>query len=200
MVTGQNSNVKISSLTERYGVNSRQTINDRMNHLGIKPVARGEISSEQLDKLDKLDKWLKANPGKAIANFPVEPEVIIEPLDKLLNNQLDELDNYSELAQTVDLETMTRLVEAIAQFVNKPQPLQEFESFVWLERAAASSWELTTNQVEKLIGVSPRTKKGERSFTRGCFVFSKIPDSTRKRWKTIGGQTAWKINKVTSQG
>jgi hypothetical protein len=34
------------------------------------------LSSDQLDKLDRLDKWLKANPNKAIADFPQEQEVM----------------------------------------------------------------------------------------------------------------------------
>ncbi len=50
----------ISALQDRYRLSSRQAVYDRINALGIKPVARGKISSEQLSLLDKLDEHIKA--------------------------------------------------------------------------------------------------------------------------------------------
>jgi hypothetical protein len=69
------STISISSLQQRYGLSSRQAVYDRIAALKIEPVARGKLSTEQLDKLDKLDKFLSSNPGAASANFPREAEV-----------------------------------------------------------------------------------------------------------------------------
>jgi hypothetical protein len=47
--------IKIATLQGRYGLESRQAVYDRINGLDIKPVARGKISPQQLELLDKLD-------------------------------------------------------------------------------------------------------------------------------------------------
>lgn len=60
----------ISDLQQHYSLASRQAVYDRLGALGIKPVSRGKLYSNQLGKLDRLDKWLKANPNKVIADFP----------------------------------------------------------------------------------------------------------------------------------
>jgi len=43
--------IAISSLQDRYSLNSRQAIYDRIAALKITPVARGKLSSVQVDKL-----------------------------------------------------------------------------------------------------------------------------------------------------
>ncbi|MFM6818769.1 MAG: hypothetical protein ACKPKB_21595 [Dolichospermum sp.] len=60
--------IKIATLQGRYGLESRQAVYDRINGLDIKPVARGKITPQQLELLDKLDKHIRG--GGAIANFP----------------------------------------------------------------------------------------------------------------------------------
>ena len=54
--------------------------------------------------------------------------------------------------------------------------------------APAHNWELTTSEVQQLIGVKPYCKKGENTYKRGSFIFIK---SGR-----IGNQTSWRVNKV----
>lgn len=201
----------ISALQDRYGLSSRQAVYDRINALGIKPVARGKISSEQLDILDKLNEHIKAGgaiadfanpkdkldkhaasreakPTASFANAAPTPrtELARSPLD-LANIPVDKLDNLPELASdSMTLENLTRLVEAIATLTKpEPEPLQHL---IWLERAATSGWLLTTADVKNLTGVEPRTRKGERSFNRGSFAFIKSGK--------IGNQTAWKVLKV----
>lgn len=42
-----------------------------------------------------------------------------------------------------------------------------------LERAYALGWVLTTEEVEELIGVKPRSEAGKSSYQRGCWMFVK---------------------------
>jgi hypothetical protein len=63
-------NHKISELQARYSLGSKQSVYDRMKALQIIPVSRGEISSQALDKLDKLNEFMKKNPGAKIWEFP----------------------------------------------------------------------------------------------------------------------------------
>jgi hypothetical protein len=54
-----------------------------------------------------------------------------------------------------------------------------------LKEASEEGWLLTTKEIQELIGVKPRTKKGENTYIRGSFSFTKSGK--------IGGQTAWKV-------
>ena len=63
-------NHKISELQARYNLTSKQSVYDRMKALQIVPVNRGEISSQALDELDKLNEFMKKNLGAKIWEFP----------------------------------------------------------------------------------------------------------------------------------
>ena len=144
---------------------------DRMKALAIEPIARGKLSSEQLDKLDKLDKHLKT--GGTLSDFESSrTEVIearlIEPAATTAINQ--ERENFLEL------------IEAIARHIAATRdPLQHY---VALERAIASGWLLSTAEVRSLIGVKP---SGDQ-FQRGSFIFV--------RSGKMGTQAAWRVAKV----
>lgn len=192
----------ISSLQERYGLSSRQAVYDRINDLKIVPAARGKLSSEQLDILDKLDQFLFENPGAAIADFPKTAEVSpVEPMDKLglSAGQLDKPDlSTGQLDKSSD--NFIELVREIAAALKPPAPpVEPLLHLKELERAAAAGWLLTSNQVKELVGVKPVPKKGERTFVRGSFAFSKIPlknEEGKPKFKKIGGQTAWRVSKI----
>jgi hypothetical protein len=166
----------ISELQQRYGLTSRQAVYDRMKALAIEPIARGKLSSEQLDKLDKLDKHLKT--GGTLSDFEssrtevFRTEAAIEPA--------------ATAVKSVDRDDFLELIERIAAAV-KPvaEPLQHYAA---LERAIASSWLLSTAEVRSLIGTKPR---GDR-FQYGSFVFV--------RAGKIGAQAAWKVLKVVEGG
>jgi hypothetical protein len=172
--------IAIASLQDRYSLNSRQAIYDRIAALKITPVARGKLSSVQVDKLDELNKFLKSTPGAAIADFPKSTEVVeMGKLDKveMSSGELDKADNFTESLQ---------LVEAIARhFQQQRDPLQHYAA---LERAIASGWLLSTAEVRSLIGTKPH---GDR-FQRGSFVFVKSGK--------IGNQAAWRVAKVVEGG
>jgi len=164
----------IASLQERYNLSSKQSVYDRIKALSIEPVARGKISSDQLDKLDQLDKHLKT--GGTLSDFESSRtevmQAAIEPAAATAINQ--ERENFLEL------------IEAIARHIAATRdPLQHYTA---LERAIASGWLLSTAEVRSLIGVKP---SGDR-FQRGSFVFVKSGK--------IGAQAAWRVAKVVEGG
>jgi len=161
-------NHKISELQARYNLGSKQSVYDRMKALQIVPVSRGEISSQALDKLDKLNEFMKNNPGAKIWEFPRDVE-------SLSTGQLDkstgQLDNFNETLQ---------LVEAIARhFTANQDPLAKYKA---LEYAANHIMLLPSSKIKELTGAKP----SKSQFQRGTFVFTKTDIK-------IGRETAWRI-------
>jgi hypothetical protein len=179
--------IKIATLQARYGLDSRQAIYDRINGLDIKPVARGKISPEQLELLDKLDKHIR--DGGVIADFPIQPEVELLPLDKL-DNQLDRVDN--SLDNRLDngenltaIGLMAGLVEKMMGYMgDRRSLLWEYEE---LEKAATHGWILSTAKVKELIGITPRLGRNETSFVWGTFTFI--------RSGRLGNQLGWLVTR-----
>lgn len=166
-------NHKISKLQSRYELSSKQSVYDRMKALDIKPVNRGEISSESLDKLDKLNEFMKNNPGKAIWEFPKDTEI-------LSSGQLDkstgQLDNFSEMLQ---------LVETIARHFSNQDPIAKYKA---LEYTANHFILLPTSKITELTSATPRKK----CFKRGTFIFTKVEGSK------IGRESAWQVKMQSS--
>ena len=161
-------NYKISELQARYNLSSKQSVYDRMKALQIIPVSRGEISSQALDKLDKLNEFMKKNPGAKIWEFPRNVEYeSSEQLDK----STGQLDNFNETLQ---------LVEAIARhFTANQDPLAKYKA---LEYAANHIMLLPSSKIKELTGAKP----SKSQFQRGTFVFTKTDIK-------IGRETAWRI-------
>jgi hypothetical protein len=176
--------IKIATLQGRYGLESRQAVYDRINGLDIKPVARGKISPQQLELLDKLDKHIRG--GGAIADFPIQPEVEITPLEKL-DNSLDILDNQLDNSENLTAITvMAGLVEKMMGYIgNRRSPLVEYEE---LEKAVTHQWILSTAKVKELIGITPRVGKDEMTFVWGSFTFTKAGK--------LGNQMGWLVSKT----
>jgi hypothetical protein len=160
-------NYKISKLQARYSLSSKQSVYDRMKALQIVPVSRGEISSQALDKLDKLDKFMKKNPGAKIWEFPRDVEY---ESSGQLDKSTGQLDNFNETLQ---------LVETIARhFATNQDPLAKYKA---LEYAANHIMLLPTSKVKELIGAKP----SKSQFQRGTFVFTKTDIK-------IGRENAWR--------
>ena len=166
-------NYKISELQARYSLSSKQSVYDRMKALQIVPVSRGKISSQALDKLDELDKFMKKNPGAKIWEFPRDVEYESGgQLDKFTG----QLDNFNETLQ---------LVEAIARhFAANQDPLAKYKA---LEYAANHIMLLPTSKIRELTGAKP----SKSSFQRGIFIF-------RKTENKIGRETAWQVQMTPS--
>ena len=176
--------IKIATLQGRYGLESRQAVYDRINGLDIKPVARGKISPQQLELLDKLDKHIR--DGGAIADFPIQPEVEVPALERL-DNQIDILDNQLDNAENLTAITvMAGLVEKMMGYIgNRRSPLVEYEE---LEKAVTHQWILSTAKVKELIGVTPRLGRDEMTFVWGSFTFTKAGK--------LGNQMGWVVSKT----
>ncbi len=170
-------NYKISELQTRYSLRSKQSVYDRMKALQILPLKRGEISSDSLDKLDKLNEFIKNNPGKKIWEFPRDAEstssLSTKQLDKStrqLDKSTGQLDNFNETLQ---------LVEAIARHFANQDPLAKYKA---LEYAANHMMLLPTCKISELTGAKPR----KNQFQRGIFIFTKTENK-------IGRETAWQV-------
>ncbi|MBN3875225.1 hypothetical protein [Nostoc sp. JL23] len=180
--------IKISSLQQRYKLNSRQAVNNRINGLNIEPIKRGEISAEQLDLLDRLDKHIRS--GGAIADFPIQPEVQVEALDKLDKLEQDIEFNNSDAMPAAGyanaINIMAELMEKMMSYAyaRDSSPLTNYEE---LEKAAEFEWILPTSKIKELIGVSPKAAKDGDTFIRGSFAFIKLGK--------VGNETGWQVLK-----
>ncbi len=58
-----------------------------------------------------------------------------------------------------------------------------------LEQACSQDWQLTTEEVEQLIGVKPHCHKDETVYQRGNWCFTKVGK--------LDGQTAWQVSKLS---
>ena len=162
---------KISTLQNRYGLNSKQAVYDRINGLSIIPVVKGFVSSEQLDLLDKLDKHIRV--GGAIADFPKVPEVDPPTLERI---------NQADPAQ-LDLPSIVyKLIEVIGtQNQTRSIPLDKYRQ---LEEVIANNWILPTSAIQQIAQFKPRG----RDATHGSFHFLRVGK--------IGKEAAWKVSKL----
>ncbi|MEM7760339.1 MAG: hypothetical protein AAF298_19750 [Cyanobacteria bacterium P01_A01_bin.40] len=113
-----------------------------------------------------------------IANQEAEklaPTAIQSPVEP--NNTLMQL-----LTKVAD--TLNRLETTLATQARSQNPLWYMEV---LEKALTANWILSTDEVEKLIGVKPHCHHDETSFERGTWIFTKEGK--------IGAQLGWKVSK-----
>jgi len=168
-MTGQ---TKITTLQYRYGLNSKQAVYDRINGLGIIPVAKGFVSSEQLDLLDRLDKHIKL--GGAIADFPKTAEIDPPALERI-----QQVEDQPQL----DLPSIVyKLIEVIGS--QKQETRSHLDKYRELEEATKEGWILPTSAIYEIIRFKPRGKE----ISYGCFHFS--------RFGKMGKEAAWKVSKI----
>ena len=195
----------VNELCDRYNIKSRKSLYSRLDGLGITLAKDGNKSfatEEQVRLLDQQNEYIKN--GGTIKNFVPTTHAEVTALKDTATH----LDNTPSNPDTSDivsttqhssqltpqLTTQSQLLGDIARTVSnaiaeKMQPVDPLWYLGRLEVARASGWELTTSQVEGLIGVKPSCKKGKKTFRRGSFVFVKSGK--------IGNQTSWKVQKVT---
>jgi hypothetical protein len=174
-------NYPVSQLQSRYSI-GKQAVYNRLDALDIKPSKEGNrsyLTADQVRLLDDLHEHIKA--GGTMADFPGISLPQLEmgsPLDRV-ESPLDAVETSITAAAN-----FADLVKAIASVVQPTDPLRYMEV---LERAAEKGWLLTTAEVRELIGVKPTAAKGEDSYQRGCWLFTKAGK--------IGSQTAWRVGK-----
>ena len=182
-------NFPVSQLQSRFNI-GKQAVYNRLDALDIKPFKEGNrsyLKPEQLELLDKLHEYV--TQGGTMAEFKSQLDKVDSPLDTV-DSKVDGLDALVKSNQSNDLEL---LVQVISASVEKALTSGKSKSPLWymkeLKEATEEGWLLTTSQIQELIGVKPKTKKGENTYTRGSFSFVKSGK--------IGTQTAWKV-KCTS--
>lgn len=190
-------NCYIKELLERYNLKSRQSIYDWVQK-GLKQdfhkdkTGKSYVTSDQIGLLDQLQKYLQT-PNAVLSNFiPLSTVQIDSPIDSTIDSSKN--GHKSEIAaQSIDNQLLLELTAKIgwaissqlAQQLTETNPLYRHEA---LEKAKELGWLLTSKEVQKLIGVKPKTKKGDNTYQRGCWLFTKSGK--------IGTQTAWKVDKI----
>ncbi|MEO0849384.1 MAG: hypothetical protein AAFY50_23600 [Cyanobacteria bacterium J06648_1] len=94
----------------------------------------------------------------------------------------------STLQPTKRRTTANILIKLESILATRLQPANPLWYMDVLEKALANNWILTTDEVEKLIGVKPHCEHNQTEYRRGCWIFTK----TGK----IGAKTGWSIDKV----
>ncbi len=189
----------IQELCDRYGIKSRKSLYTRLNGLGIKLGKKNNKSyatEEQVALLDQQNEHIKQ--GGSIDNF--EPVKIAEVT---VHNTATEQNGNTDISSLVETQLhstqlevtpqlLTDIVEAVSHAIaSKMTPVDPLWYLGRLEAARASGWELTTSQVQDLIGVKPSCKKGKQTFKRRSFIFVKSGK--------IGNQTSWKVMKEADE-
>jgi hypothetical protein len=189
----------VGELKDRYGI-SKQGIINRRKYLKISTYKIGNksyITEDDLDLLDRLHQFLNKNPTASMQDFrqeqSSESKLVGVPTDRSSESTLPTVPIEPTSLTILDNQNVTRMsldsntIEEIAYKFQRSNPLWYMNI---LENARASNWLLTTSEVRELIGVKPKTKKGEKTYKRGNWLFIK---SGR-----IGNQTAWKVIKEES--
>jgi hypothetical protein len=188
--------MNIQELCDRYNIKSRKSLYSRLDGLGItldKDGNKAYATDEQIKLLDQQDEHLKN--GGTIKNFVHFVPTTQVTVDTTQHNENPDTSSIVEATQhstqlTTQSELLGDILEAVTTAIaDKMQPVDPLWYMSALERARVSQWELTTSQVQELIGVKPSCKKGKRTFKRGSFIFVKSGK--------IGNQTSWKVQKVT---
>jgi hypothetical protein len=177
----------VKDLMGRYGI-GRTALYDRFKHANIKPDKEGTrsfVSGEQLAELDRLNDHLAT--GGSLSDFVPAygwreegQELALAPNSSADVQPIEPAANLEALAVAVSV----GVERAIASQSQPPNPLWYMKE---LKQAVEEQWLLTTAEVRELIGVKPTAAKGEDSYQRGCWLFTKEGK--------IGSQTAWRVSK-----
>ena len=158
-----------------------------IEHHEFEPTYKKEIAP---------DPWLEED--EPLPNSPATKNDLDQPSTDIANQEAEELaptaiespvepnDSLMQLLTRV-ADALIRLETTISTQLQPPNPLWYMEV---LEKAVTNNWILSTDEVEKLIGVKPHCHHDETSFARGTWIFTKA--------EKIGAQLGWKVGKKDS--
>lgn len=177
----------VADLLDRYALNSKQSLYNRLNALGIKPQKQGNksfVTADQLRTLDALHNHLLA--GKALSEFPLDASEEAsnpDPASALVPvaDALDVAPSSTGLGGLDEGGDLIGLIEAIAKALRPADPLGEYEA---LEKAVSNGWILATGKVKELTGSKPVGEEWEW----GGFTF--------RRAGKLGNQLGWRVEKL----
>lgn len=127
---------------------------------------------------------LFASPSDPVPVAELEP-----PAVEHTNAPIQAASSANDAAIAAGLQAIAQALQHLSHTLaeqRSPHPLWYLEL---LEQACNAGWQLTTEEVEQLIGVKPHCHKDETVFHRGHWGFSKVGK--------VGGQTAWVVSKET---
>ena len=170
-------NFPVSELQDRYSIGRKQ-VYTRLEALDIKPEKFGNkafINASQLEKLDSLDKHIKA--GGAIADFQ---KVTTEHKTKS-SEQTGQLSTISEN------EALQLVLRGLLSETLKPVSgiNQVFQNLELLDKAVDRKWFLSSSEIKELLLIASLPKS---PFERYGFYFEKVGRN--------GNEVSWKISKV----
>lgn len=161
-------------------------LNQTWLHANTLPSERGEIERETEVRPPQLQ---QPEPRQA-----AKTEREIPPTTSLRSDSGK--DPHSSLSSDTEineeirsfLAVMARSLDRLNEILTARLPVADP---LWyanvLEKAYQSQWTLTTEEVEKLIGIKPKCQSGKNAFQRGCWTFVGVGK--------LGSQTAWRVVK-----
>jgi hypothetical protein len=187
--------MNIKELCDRYSLSSRKSLYSRLEAAGLKlpkdDNGKAYATEEMIQELDDLDQHLKN--GGSLKNYTPVTSVA---------THLEAIDNQASPDQTIQATQLTTqdrtqisreelldIIEVLGTAIaSRLQPIDPIAYNESLEKAQENNWILSTSEVQQLIGVKPTGQKGNNTFIRGCWVFTKAGK--------VGSQIGWKVKKI----
>jgi hypothetical protein len=144
----------------------------------FKPILKKKSEEEKISPDPWQEERASQEQPPATSSQPVTTS---RQLDTEKNHQI--IDILASIAKS-----LSKLETILTDRFHSSDPLWYMNA---LERACASDWILTTEEVEQLIGVKPNCQKGQNYYQRGIWLFVKAGK--------IGSQTAWQVKKYTKE-
>lgn len=145
------------------------------------PTARQTAPSPQPEIINNK---VVSNPlNTIIESLEVPPTSPPNCLQETPTSEISWESRLSEQLHTIT-QSLDKLEQILTSHIQPPNPLWYMDI---LERAQASNWLLSSEEIEQLIGVKPKCESGKDIFQRGCWIFTKVGK--------MGLQTAWKVSK-----
>lgn len=151
----------------------------------VSPDDRQETKAIEIDRSSLNDPWDESVPVReteSAASQPSFPQEDSKPTSVAKGTSIEPqiADSLAAIARS-----LVKLEETLTARLQPADPLWYMNL---LESACASNWILTTEEIEKLIGVKPKCEAGKDSYQRGCWLFVKAGK--------MGSQTGWRVIKA----
>jgi hypothetical protein len=154
-----------------------------------------ETSSPSKIESDRLGRGVANRVAETQSNEPAESKQLSmptaatqmqgQPPDRPERTSIEANRQIIQQLETI-AESLVKLETTLASRLQPSNPLWYMDI---LEKAEAANWILSTEEVERLIGIKPQCHHEETSYHRGNWVFIKVGK--------IGAQTGWRVQKQT---
>ncbi len=194
--------MRLKELMKRYGINSRQTMYNRLKGLGLELQKDADGSNyaapEQVELLDEFNAHLKAAPGNTIANFTprakngYQPAVGAEPRrEAIVTSEAQLIDTDAILSQQVAME---QLLGILVEHINPRTPLWRHRELL---EAQTHKLPLTRSDIHQLVGVRPPSGKHVQEWLYDGWLFKRLDWKKPKALWMVAGKIT--DNELTSE-